>query len=192
LAWRFIVPDPIRLLGVSGSLRSASFNSALLRAASEVLPAGVTLTIHDLHPIPLYDGDVESAGLPASVTAFQTALRAADGVLISTPEYNYGIPGVLKNAIDWASRGKGQPLGGKPVAVMGASAGGFGTVRSQLALRQVLFALDARDMQTPELHLANSQKLFSADGALTDEPTREKLRAFLAATAAWVRQPVSV
>lgn len=183
--------DSIHVLGICGSLRRGSYNAALLRAAAELLPASMTLTIHDLRPIPLFDGDVEAAGLPASVIALQTAIREHDGVLIATPEYNYSIPGVLKNSIDWVSRGKNQPLGGKPVALMGASAGGFATVRSQLALRQVLLALDARDLQRPEVHVANAGKLVSPEGVLTDEPTREKIRAMLAAFAVWIRPTVT-
>lgn len=183
--------DSIHVLGICGSLRRGSYNAALLRAASELLPAGMTLQTHDLRSIPLFDGDVEAAGLPASVTALQAAIREADGVLIATPEYNYSIPGVLKNSIDWVSRGKNQPLGGKPVALMGASAGGFATVRSQLALRQVLLALDARDLQRPEVHVANAGKLVSPEGVLTDEGTREKIRAMLAAFAVWIRPSVT-
>ena len=179
--------DSVHVLGICGSLRSGSYNAALLRAASELLPQGMTLTLHDLRSIPLFDGDVEAAGLPASVVELQTAIREADGVLIATPEYNYSIPGVLKNSLDWVSRGKNQPLGSKPVALMGASAGGFGTVRSQLALRQVLQALDARDLQRPELHVGNAGKVVSPEGVLTDEATREKIRAMLAAFALWIR-----
>jgi len=189
--WRSFVSDSVHVLGICGSLRRGSYNAALLRAASELLPPGMTLTIHDLRSIPLFDGDVEAAGLPASVTALQSAIREADGVLIATPEYNYSTPGVLKNSIDWVSRGKNQPLGGKPVALMGASAGGFATVRSQLALRQVLLALDARDLQRPEVHVANAGKLVSPEGVLTDEGTREKIRAMLAAFALWIRPSVT-
>ncbi|MEO5988689.1 MAG: NADPH-dependent FMN reductase [Candidatus Eisenbacteria bacterium] len=172
---------------MSGSLRRASYNSALLRAAMELLPEGVTLAAHDLRSVPMYDGDVEAVGLPAPVVEFREAIRAADGVLFVTPEYNYGYPAVLKNALDWASRGKDQPLLRKPVAVTGVSAGGFGTVRAQLALRQVFLGVDARLMQRPELHVGNASKQFSPQGALTDESTREKLRAFLAAFADQVR-----
>ena len=136
--------DSVHVLGICGSLRRGSFNAALLRAASELLPPGMTLTIHDLRSIPLFDGDVEAAGLPTSVTALQSAIREADGVLIATPEYNYSIPGVIKNSIDWVSVGKNKPLGGKPVALMGASAGGFATVRSQVAVRQAVLASESR------------------------------------------------
>lgn len=179
--------DPIRLLGISGSLRRGSFNTGLLTAAQELLPAGVSLELAGLHEIPLYDGDVEAAGMPTGVSVLREAIRGADGVLFATPEYNYSYPGVLKNALDWVSRGKDQPLRGKPVAVMGASPGGFGTVRAQLALRQLFFPLDARDMQRPELQVANATSLFSSEGALTDAGTRDKLRQFLVAFADWTR-----
>lgn len=184
------MPDPIRLLGISGSLRRPSLNSALLRAALDVLPEGVVLATHDLRSVPLFDGDVEQVGYPVSVVELREAIRAADGVLFVTPEYNYSYPGVLKNALDWVSRGKDQPLRRKPVAVAGASPSGFGTVRAQLALRQVFQALDARDLQRPELHVANAAGLFSPQGELTDEATREKLRALLSAFVEMVRSPL--
>lgn len=177
----------IRLVGVSGSLRRASINTALLRAAAELLPQGVTLEHHDLRGVPLFDGDTEVVGFPSAVTELREAIRAADGVLFVTPEYNYSYPGVLKNALDWVSRGKDQPLLAKPVAVTGASPGGFGTVRAQLALRQLFFPLGAHALQRPELHVANATKLFSPEGRLTDEPTREKLSGFMSAFVDWVR-----
>lgn len=174
---------PIRLLGISGSLRRASLNSGLLKAAMDVVPEGVTLIAHDLRSVPLYDGDVEEVGYPAAVAEIREAIRASDGVWFVTPEYNYSYPGVLKNALDWVSRGKDQPLRHKPVAVAGVSPGGFGTVRAQLAMRQFFYSVDARDLQRPELHVANARALFSPQGVLTDEATRENLRAFLSAFA---------
>src|SRR5205814_8833807 len=123
--------------GIAGSLRTGSYNRALLRAAQELAPAGLELLTFDLAPIPLYDGDVEAQGDPEPVGALKTAIRDADALLIVTPEYNYGVPGVLKNAIDWASRPPGQsPLNGKPAALMGATPGMTGTARAQLQIRQ--------------------------------------------------------
>ena len=177
----------LRILGVSGSLRRASLNTALLRAAIELAPDGVRIESFDIRPIPLFDGDVEAQGLPAPVQAFREAIRAADGLLIATPEYNNSVPGVLKNAVDWASRGKDQPFPGKPVAIMGASPGGFGTVRSQMAWQPVMRTLGSRVMPQPEVLVSRADKLVGPDGALADAATRDKLRAFLAAFADWIR-----
>ncbi|HWK41182.1 MAG TPA: NAD(P)H-dependent oxidoreductase, partial [Croceibacterium sp.] len=124
--------DSLRILGIAGSLRAGSLNRALLRAAADLAPAGVTIERFDLMQVPLYNGDVEEAGDPPGVAAFKQAIAAADGVLIATPEYNHGVPGVMKNAIDWASRPpRGAPLGGKPVGLIGASPGMTGTARGQ-------------------------------------------------------------
>jgi chromate reductase len=176
------MPD-VKILAVPGSLRRASFNRALARAAVELAPPGVTIEIAELHAIPLYDGDVEAAGLPAAVSELRARIAAADALLIVTPEYNNSIPGVLKNAIDWVSRGKDQPLKGKPVALAGASNGGFGSVRSQMALRPVLGTLDARTLNRPEVYVSHAQTKIDAEGRLTDEPTREALRKLLVALA---------
>src|SRR5882672_4988864 len=127
----------LSVLGIAGSLRAASFNRSLLRAAQELAPAGMTITAFDLAPIPLYNADVEATGDPEPVAALKSAIRQADALLIATPEYNFGVPGVLKNAIDWASRPpRGSAMQGKPVAIMGATPGGWGTARSQMQLRQ--------------------------------------------------------
>ena len=181
------MPDTLRLLGVSGSLRRDSYNSALLRAATPLLPAGLTLELAELHGIPLYDGDLEAQGLPAAVHTFREAIRAADGVLIASPEYNSGVPGMLKNAMDWASRGKDQPFAGKPVVLVSASPGGFGGVRAQLAWMPTLAVLGARSMHTPSFSLSNAGKAFAPDGTLADERTREQWRALLDAFAVWTR-----
>jgi len=127
----------VHVLGISGSLRKASYNTALLRPASELLPRGMTLEVFDLSSIPLYNDDVRALGFPKPVQEFRSRIAAADALLIATPEYNFSIPGVLKNAIDWASRPPDPPLDGKPLAIMGASTGNFGTVRAQMHLRQV-------------------------------------------------------
>lgn len=180
--------DSLRLLGVTGSLRRASMNSGLLRAASELAPAGLTIEIHDWRDVPIFDADVQAAGFPPPVHAFREAVRRADGVLFATPEYNHATPGGLKNALDWLSRGKDQPLSNKPVALMGASPGGFGTVRAQIQLRQLFRVLGARDLPRPELHVSNAEPLFGPDGTLGDEATRQKVAALVAAFGDWIRR----
>jgi len=178
----------LHVLGISGSLRRGSYNTALLRAARELLPAGVTLEVFDLAPIPLYDGDVEAAGFPAPVQAMKARIAAADALLIATPEYNYSFPGVLKNAIDWASRpGRESPLSGKPLALLGASTGAMGTVRAQGHLRQVAAAVNMLPLNRPEVFVARAAEKFDASGNLVDEQTRQALRALLEALATWAR-----
>jgi chromate reductase, NAD(P)H dehydrogenase (quinone) len=178
----------IHVLGFAGSLRTGSFNKALLRAAAELLPEGMTLEIFDLAPIPMYNADIQEQGFPPSVRTFRERIAAADALLIATPEYNYSIPGVLKNAIDWASRPPDQPLFRKPVALMGASSGTLGTVRSQLALRQVFVMLNMLPVQKPEVLVANAQDKIDASGKLTDEITRNYVRGLLEALTAWTEQ----
>ncbi len=181
-------PSPVRVLGFAGSLRKGSYNRAALRAASGVLPAGVTMEIFDLAPIPLYNEDVRAAGFPAPVQSFRERIAAADALLVVTPEYNYSVPGVLKNAIDWASRPPDQPFAGKPVAVMGASGGGFGTVRAQLHLRHTFVFLDMLPLNRPEVMISSAQKRFDAEGNLTDEAVRARIADLLAALAAFTRR----
>lgn len=178
----------IHVLGIAGSLRAGSYNKALLRAAAELLPEGMTLEIFDIAPIPPYNEDVRALGYPGSVLSLRERIAAADALLIATPEYNYSIPGVLKNAIDWASRPPEPPIDGKPVAIMGASNGGFGTVRGQLHLRQVLSATNMRALLKPEVMVSLAQNKIDAAGKLTDEKTREAIRGLLVALAAWVEQ----
>jgi chromate reductase len=178
----------LQVLGISGSLRKGSYNTALLRAASALLPDGMSLTLQFLHEVPLYDGDVEAKGLPVGVVSLREAIRAADGVLFSTPEYNNSMPGVLKNAVDWVSRGKDQPLAGKPVALVSASNGRFGGARSQVAWMPTLAVLGTRWMHRPQFYLAHGQDAFAPDGSLVDERTRELLRGLLASFAIWCRE----
>lgn len=177
----------MKLVGISGSLRKGSYNTALLRAAAGLTPEGVALDVVTLEGVPLYDGDLESrGGLPPAVAALKEAIVAADGVLLVTPEYNSGIPGVFKNAIDWTSR-PGSDIarvwGGRPVAVIGASQGGFGTVLSQNAWLTVLHKLGAAQWHGAQLMVSRAQGVFDADGALIDDKVRGQLAAFLAAFA---------
>lgn len=175
------------VVGFAGSLRQASYNRALLRAAVELAPPGMTIAVHVLDAIPVYNGDVEAAGIPEAVTALKTAIRAADGVLIITPEYNHGIPGVLKNAVDWLSRGaKPQTFDAKPVAIGGTTPGGFGTRGAQYQLRQCLTPLNAFVMPQPSLMLPGAGEKFDAAPALVDPKTRETLGRFLAGFATWI------
>ncbi len=175
----------MHILGISGSLRQASLNSAALRACADVLPPGVSLSIADLSAIPLYNEDVRAHGLPVPVQQLREQIRAADALLIATPEYNYSIPGVLKNAIDWASRPPEQPFGGKPIALIGATPGGLGTSRAQYHLRQVFVYLNAHLLNQPEVFISAAPSKFDAQGKLTDTDTAEKLGKLLAALADW-------
>ena len=178
----------IQILGICGSLRAGSLNRALLKAAVELAPAELAITIYErLGDIPPYNGDVEAQGDPEPVTAFKTAIRDASGLLIATPEYNYGVPGVLKNAVDWASRPPGKSvLNGKPAAIMGASMGAQGTARGQLALRQSFVFTETYTMLRPEVLVARAQDKVDGQGRLTDESTRKYLGQFLAAFRDWI------
>jgi chromate reductase len=177
----------IHILGISGSLRAASFSTALLWNARELLPENVSLEIADLSGIPLFNQDLENEP-PEDVRDFKARIAGADAVLFAVPEYNYSIPGVLKNAIDWASRPYAtQPFSGKPGAIMGAG-GRFGTVRAQLHFRQIATYLNLQLLQKPELMIPLAQQKFDADGRLTDQDARDGLRALLNALAAWARR----
>jgi NAD(P)H-dependent FMN reductase len=172
------------ILGISGSLRSGSFNSALLRAASRAMPIGVELEIGTIKGIPLYDGDVEaSQGVPEIVERLKQQIAAADGVLLVTPEYNNSIPGVFKNAIDWASRPAAdiaRVFGGRKFAVIGASPGGFGTLLSQTAWLPVLKTLGTNPWFGARLQVSRADGVFDASGELVDAKIREQLAKFLA------------
>lgn len=179
---------PMNILGISGSLRSGSYNSAALRAAIELAPVDVSITTAGIGHLPLYDDDVRTAGMPAAVEQLRSRIAAADAVLIVTPEYNYSVPGVLKNAIDWISKTQPQPFNGKPVAIMGASQGTLGTARAQYHLRQILVSQNALVLSRPEVMIASAQTRFDAAGVLTDAATREHIAKLVAALAAWARR----
>jgi chromate reductase, NAD(P)H dehydrogenase (quinone) len=166
----------VKILGIAGSLREGSYNRSLLRAARELLPEGVELVELDLRSLPFYDGDVEAAGDPGPVVALKEAIRAADALLIATPEYNRGISGVLKNAVDWASRPPlASPLTGKPVAIMGASTGRGGTARAQEQLRAALEFSRATVLEQPELLVPEAFMRFDEHGELVDGGIRAEL-----------------
>jgi chromate reductase len=171
----------MRLLGLAGSLRAGSYNRGLLRAAAELAPAGTVFEEHDLRGLPFYDGDLEAAGDPVSVIELKDAIRHADALVIATPEYNRGLPGVLKNAIDWASRpALASPLAGKPVAIMGATTGFAGTARAQ-QLRDALEFPGALVLQQPEVLVSEAYLRFDGNGDLVDEEVRDQLGELLAA-----------
>ncbi len=181
-----------RLIGISGALRRASFNTALLNAAIELAPAGCELVAGSIRGIPLYDGDVEAAeGIPPAVAELKDLIAGADGLMLFTPEYNNGIPGVFKNAIDWLSRPAsdiGRVFGGKPVAVCGASPGGFGTIMSQNAWLPVLRTLGADLWSGGRLMVARANTLMDAQGRLADEATRTRLGQFVAGFADYAQK----
>lgn len=180
----------MRILGLSGSLRAGSLNTALLRAAAGLMPAGTELEIATIGGIPLYDGDLEAAeGIPTAVTALKDAIAAADGLLLVSPEYNNGIPGAFKNAIDWLSRPAtdiGRVFGGRPTGVIGASPGGFGTILAQAAWLPILRTLGAEHWPGGRLMVSRAHTLFDAGGALTDAGAQKQLQGYLAGFAAFV------
>jgi chromate reductase, NAD(P)H dehydrogenase (quinone) len=176
----------VRILGIAGSLRRGSFNAATLRAAQELAPAGMTIDRFDIAPIPPYNEDVREQGFPAPVEDLRARIKAADGLLFVTPEYNYSMPGVLKNAIDWASRPPEQPFDGKPIGVMGASGGVLGTARAQYHLRQCFIFLNGHVMNRPEVMIPQAHNKFDGEGRLTDQATRDFITAHLAAFKVWV------
>jgi chromate reductase len=176
----------VSILGIAGSLRQGSFNRATLRAAQELAPDGMRIDSFDIAPIPLYNEDVRQQGFPSPVEDLRARIKAADGILFVTPEYNYSIPGVLKNAIDWASRPPEQPFDGKPIGIMGASGGALGTARAQYHLRQCFVFLNGLVMNRPEVMVPAAQTRFDAAGKLTDQATRDFIAAHLLAFKAWV------
>jgi chromate reductase len=181
------------ILGIAGSLRAGSYNRGLLRAAAELVPAGVRVETVDIRGIPPYDADVQSQGDPPLVEDLKLRIIRADALLFATPEYNYSIPGVLKNAIDWASRPpRTCCLRGKPAGIVGASSGESGTIRAQLALRQMFVFTDTLVMVQPEFRLPRAGETCDENGDLVDENQRERLRAYLVALIEWARRVTPV
>ncbi len=177
--------DPVHILGIAGSLRRGSYNRAALRAVTQLVPQDATLEIFELDGIPGFNQD-EEQNPPAKVADFKRRIRAADAILIVTPEYNYSVPGVLKNAIDWASRPYGDSAwSGKPVAIMGASIGTIGTARAQYHLRQVFVFLNMFPVNQPEVMIGNAAERFDAQGNLTDETTKDFIRKLLQSLVEW-------
>jgi chromate reductase len=177
----------LKLIAFCGSLRKASFNRMALHAFIERLPAGVTLSTIEIGDWPLYNADIQAIGFPDKVQAAHKAMIEADGIVFVTPEYNYSISGVLKNAIDWLSRTTPQPFGGKPIAMLGASGSIFGTARAQYHLRQMMVFLDGRPVNKPEVMIGLAQTRFT-DGKLTDETTGKLLTELGASLALAIRQ----
>jgi chromate reductase len=179
--------DGIKILGFAGSLRAGSLNRSLLRTVKELAPAPMQVDIFDLAQIPLYNGDVEATADPAGVADFKQAIRRADGVLMVTPEYNHGVPGVMKNAIDWASRPPSNAaLAHKPVGIIGASPGMTGSARGQSQLRQAFEFTNSYCMPQPEVLVFRAHEKFDSHGRLSDDKTAELLKKYLAAFAEWV------
>lgn len=180
----------IRILGISGSLRAKSYNTALLRAVVPLLDEGVELDIATLHGIPLYDADVDAQGQPQAVLDLNARVMASDGLLLSTPEYNHGVPGVFKNAIDWLSRPAAEipkVFGNRPVAIMGATPGGFGTALGQAHWLPVLHALGTRTWFGGRLLVSGAHHVFNEYGELVDELVRKQLRDFLHGFSQFIR-----
>ena len=177
--YKTFMSDYFQLVGISGSLRKGSYNTMLLKAASQLLPIDVSMEIISIEDIPLYNADLDLPSAkqrPQPVEHFRKILSDADGILISSPEYNYSIPGGLKNAIDWASRGEDSPLLRKPVAVIGATTGLWGTTRMQLAFHNVFLFLDMKPVYKPEVLVAQAEKKFDKNGNLIDEVAKKILK----------------
>jgi chromate reductase, NAD(P)H dehydrogenase (quinone) len=179
----------LRVVGIAGSLRKASLNRALLAAAQELAPASIHIDVEDLAEIPMFNQDVDDAGAPAAVVRLRQSVRDADGLLLVTPEYNHGVPGVLKNAVDWLSQPlRRSALEGKPTAIMGASPGLAGTARAQSQLRQAFVLTNTPALLQPEVLVSRAHEKFDATGRLTDELTRRFVADFLCRFADWLVQ----
>lgn len=179
--------NPIVILGIAGSLRRDSFNRSALRAAQELTPEGATMEVLKIDGLPGFNQDDEG-NPPAKVTEMKQRIRNADAILFVTPEYNYSVPGVLKNAIDWASRPFGDSAWtGKPVAIMGASVGMLGTARAQYHLRQIFVFLNMHPVNQPEVMIGNAAKRFDDQGNLTDETSRKLIQLLLQELVRWTR-----
>ena len=180
--------NPIRILGIAGSLRRQSYNRGALAAATELVPDGATVEIFDLDGIPGFNQDDEK-NPPAKIVEFKSRIREADAILFVTPEYNYSVPGVLKNAIDWASRPYGDSAwNGKPAAIMGASVGSIATARAQYDLRKMMVFLNMFPINQPEVMIGNAAEKFDGQGNLTDENTKEHIRKLIQNLVEWTRR----
>jgi chromate reductase len=177
----------ISVLGICGSLRQGSFNMAALRTAIARAPANMNVTVADISQIPLYNEDVRQQGFPPPVETLRRQIKAADALLFACPEYNYSMSGVLKNAIDWASRPPDQPFAGKPCAIIGAAAGMAGTARAQYDLRRACVFLDMHVLNKPEVFIGQAQSKFDAAGNLTDEVARNLIGDVMANLVGWAR-----
>lgn len=177
---------PLDIVGICGSLRKASLNHSALRLAGELMPAGMALDVVDWREVPIFDGDVFAQGLPPSVAALRERIRRADGVLIATPEYNFSVPGGLKNLLDWTSRGDDQPWANKPVAIVSASMGPLGGARVQYDLRKVMLFLNAAMLVKPEVFIGAAHTKFDAEGRCTDDTTRTFVGSQMAAFQRWI------
>lgn len=172
--------------GLCGSLRAASFNRAALEAAGRLMPSGMRLAPASFAGVPIYDADEQQRGWPAAVLQLGDAIARADALLIASPEYNFSVPGGLKNALDWLSRLPTQPLKGKPVAILGAATGPVGTARMQYELRRVLHFMEARVLLKPEVFIGHAAAKFDAEGQLTDDTTRKFIAEQMQALARWI------
>jgi len=180
--------ETIKILGIAGSLREGSYNRAMLRAAAELVPDGVEIEIFDIVGLPGFSQDDEQDP-PAKVVELKQKIRAADAVIFATPEYNYSVPGVLKNAIDWASRPYGDSAwDGKPAAIMGASIGGIATARAQYHLRQIMVFLNMHPLNQPEIMVGSCADKFDADGNLADQSTKDHIQKQIAALVEWTKR----
>ena len=180
-------PVPIQIAAIAGSLRRGSYNKALLRAAQQLAPGTMQIEIHDLSAIPLFSEDVERVRIPPAVVSLRDAVADADGFLVATPEYNHGVPGVMKNAFDWLSRPPGASvLDGKPSGIIGASPGITGTARAQSQLRQSFVFTNTPVLPQPEVLVGRAHQKFDSDGRLTDATTRKFLDLFLEEFAKWI------
>ena len=183
-----MMSKPVRILGIAGSLRRQSYNRAALNAATKLLPEGAILETFELDGIPVFNQD-EDQNPPAKVVELKRRIREADAILFATPEYNYSVPGVLKNAIDWASRPYGDSAWyGKPAAIMGATSGSLGTARAQYHLRQMFVFLNMFPINQPEVLISNAASRFDQEGNLTDETTKELIRQLLQNLVEWTQR----
>lgn len=178
----------LKVVALSGSLRAKSYNNAALQAAVALAPEGLSIRVVDYSAVPLYNGDVQAKGFPASVQALGAEIAQADGLLIASPEYNFSVSGVLKNAIDWLSRLNPQPLKGKPTAILSATMGPLGGARSQYDLRKIIGGLEANVLTKPEVFIGACHTRFNEQGELTDEATRKIIAEQMLALQNWIRQ----